>query len=57
MPRLELYTPVEVAKILKVDISTIRRYIKAGDLKANKVGRQFRIKSDDLEAFVNGNEL
>lgn len=41
----------QVAFILKVHQLTIRRYIKAGRLKAVKVGGNVRIKEADLQAF------
>lgn len=45
----EFYTIDELAKILKVEHRTIRRAIKRGDIKAMKVGRQYRIKKSDIQ--------
>ena len=45
----EFYTIDEVAKILKVEHRTIRRAIKRGDIKAMKVGRQYRIRKSDFQ--------
>ncbi len=39
----EVYTPRETEEILKVSNSTIKRMLKSGLLKANKVGKQYRI--------------
>jgi len=39
----EVYTPKETEEILKVSNSTIKRMLKSGLLKANKVGKQYRI--------------
>lgn len=45
----EFYTIDEVAKILKVEHKTIRRAIKRGDIKAMKIGRQYRIRKSDFQ--------
>lgn len=44
----EVYTPVETEKLLKVSKSTVKRLIKKGLLKANKVGKQYRILGHEL---------
>ncbi len=48
----EFYTAKEVAEILKVNIMTIYRYIKAGRLQAHKIGKDFRIEKSELEQFL-----
>jgi excisionase family DNA binding protein len=50
----KLLTLKETAKILRVSERTIMRYLKAGKLKASKVG-QWRIKESDLEIFLKEN--
>lgn len=42
----------EVADTLNVNERTIRRWISAGDLSAHRVGRQWRISLQDIEAFL-----
>lgn len=42
----------EVADTLSVNERTIRRWISAGDLSAHRVGRQWRISLQDIEAFL-----
>ena len=42
----------EVAQILKMDIETVRKWIRQKKLKAYKFGRDFRIRRDDFEQFV-----
>lgn len=44
----QFYTIKEVAKILKVHDTTIRRAIKQGRLKAFKIGTKWLIKKDDI---------
>lgn len=38
-----IYTTEEVEVLLKVSNSTVKRLLKKGILKANKVGRQYRV--------------
>lgn len=45
-------TTQEVADLLKVKESTVRAWIHAQDLRAVKLGREYRIAVRDLEAFV-----
>ena len=49
----ELYTPQEVADLLKIKKSTVYELIKRGDLKCRKIGKQFRIRRDELEEYIN----
>lgn len=44
----QYYTIYEVADILKVHHHTIRRAIKENRLKATKIGREWRIKKEDI---------
>ncbi|HEY7030502.1 MAG TPA: helix-turn-helix domain-containing protein [Thermomicrobiales bacterium] len=49
----EFLTVAEAAKALRVDRSTVRRWIANGDLPAYRVGpRRVRIKRDDLAQVV-----
>lgn len=47
------YTAEELAKVLRVNIMTIYRYIKADKLKAYKIGGQFRIDKEEFNKFLN----
>lgn len=49
----EYYTIQEVADKLKVAYLTVYRWIRSGNLKAVKVGKQHRIKATDLSEFIN----
>ncbi len=49
----ELYTPQEVANLLKIKKNTVYELIKRGELKCRKIGKQFRIRKDDLEEYLN----
>ena len=48
----EFYTAKELAEKLRVNIMTIYRYIKAGKLKAYKIGKEFRIDKDEFQRFL-----
>lgn len=47
-----VYTTGEVEKILKISNSTMKRLIKKGLIKANKVGKQYRILGLELLHLV-----
>ncbi len=44
----EVLTVKEVAEFLKVSRTQVRRMIESGDLKAIKVGREYRISLESL---------
>lgn len=48
----EFYKAEDLAEILEVNIMTIYRYIKAGRLKAYKIGREFRIDKIEFRNFL-----
>ncbi len=47
-----VYTTSEAEKILKVSNSTMKRMLKSGLLKANKVGKQYRILGLEILRLV-----
>lgn len=49
----EFYKAEDLAQLLEVNIMTIYRYIKAGKLKAYKIGREFRIDKIEFQNFLN----
>jgi len=48
----DLLTPDEAAKILKVNVRTVTNLIRAGELRGVKIGRVWRIREEDLQAFI-----
>ncbi len=52
MKEREFYKADDLAKLLEVNIMTIYRYIKAGRLKAHKIGRDFRIDKNEFQMFL-----
>ena len=47
-PRLTL---AEVAALEKVSVFTVRRWVKAGQLRAIRLGRSYVVRREDLLAF------
>lgn len=55
MPRInpnEIYTTNEVQSLLKISNSTIKRLLKRGILRANKVGGQYRVLGKEVLRIV-----
>jgi putative molybdopterin biosynthesis protein len=48
----KFYSIEELAKILKVSYLTVYRWVKLGKLKTNKAGKQYRIKKEEIESFI-----
>ena len=48
----QLLTLPEVAARLRCHVVTVRRYIRAGLLKAKKLQRRYRVSAADLERFL-----
>jgi len=48
----EVYTTLEAQKLLKISDSTMKRLLKKGLIKANKVGGQYRILGKELLRVV-----
>ena len=48
----KLLTTQEVADYLGLTQRTIYTYIQSGSLRAIKIGREWRIKESELEAFI-----
>ena len=52
MRDIKLYTPKEVAEILKLNRKTIYNYIESGRLKTVQFGREHRITEEELQRLV-----
>lgn len=44
--------PEEVAELLDISENTIRHWLRKGELPGVKFGRQWRIRKDDLDKFI-----
>ncbi len=42
----------EVAEYLRVSPKTVYRFIARGDLRAAKIGKEWRVKREDLHSFL-----
>ena len=49
---LALLTVEDVAWTLGVHVRTVRRYLREGRLRGTRIGKQYRIAAEDLEALV-----
>lgn len=49
-----LLTVAEVSDVLRVSNMTVYRLIKAGQLGAIRVGKNYRIRQSDLETYLEG---
>ncbi len=54
---VEYYSPQEVADRLGVSVYTIRRYIRAGKLRAVKLEGSYRVGRDDLAEFLRARRI
>lgn len=57
MALLRFYSIEEVADLLRVSPRTVRRWIKAGQLRAHRFGRTMRIACEDLQDFIARHEI
>lgn len=48
----EYLTTEEIANLLKVNIVTVRRWIKSGRLPATFLAKEYRVTKPDLESFI-----
>ena len=50
--RPQLWTVGEVAEHMRVSTMTVYRLIKSGELPAIRVGKNYRIRGDDLGSYL-----
>ncbi len=48
----KLLTPADVADRLQVNKRTVTQWLRKGHLRGFKVGKEWRISPDDLQAFL-----
>jgi len=53
----ELYSIRELDKLLPITPLTIRVYIRKGKIKGHKIGVNWYVKKQDLEAFLEGDRV
>jgi excisionase family DNA binding protein len=53
MPRDDRFLTVrEVADAMRVSTMTVYRLIRSGELQAMRVGRSYRLREDELDAYL-----
>ena len=53
MPTHETFLTVqEVAELMRVSTMTVYRLIKAGELRAARVGRSLRLRDSEVQAYL-----
>ena len=50
--REQYYTAGEVAQILRINLRTVHRLIKSGELEAFTINREYRISQSALDAWI-----
>ena len=55
--QIEVYSVKEAAAILKTSRQQVRKMIQSEELRAEKVGREWRITSDALQEFLEQGEF
>jgi excisionase family DNA binding protein len=51
MPQ-DLFSVFDIATRLNLHVKTVRNYVREGQLKATRIGKQYRISRADLETFT-----
>lgn len=51
---IELLKVEDIAKALGCNMETIRRYIRSGKIKAQKIGRRYYVSKENFKTFTNG---
>ena len=51
-----VYSPTEIASMLKSKRSTIMKLIREGKIPSFKVGREIRVRAESLEQWMNEQE-
>ena len=54
---MALMTTVAAGEFLSVSVWTVRSLIKRGELRAVKIGAEYRIDEADISAFIDRNRV
>ncbi len=47
--KMKYYTTKEVAEIMQLDVQTIRRKINKGEIKAARIGKEYRVSEEEIQ--------
>lgn len=53
----EFYTLEQLSNELNMNIQTLRKIVKAGELKVSKIGNRYIVKRDDINKWLENNVL
>ena len=53
----EFYTLEQLAGEINMNVQSIRKFIKAGELKAYKVGNRYMVTREDVRAWLESNRI
>src|SRR5262245_14484154 len=54
---MQLFSVEQAAQLLNLHVRTVRGYVRRGRLKAKRIGKQYRITREDLQAFSGTTEI
>lgn len=52
----QIYSVNDLIEMFQFSRKTIRKYIQNGELRAVQIGNQYRIRKEDLDAFLDSKE-
>ena len=52
----KVFTVKELSEYLKVSDKTVKTLLRAGKIKANKVGREWRVLKSEVDKYLRGFE-
>lgn len=50
----QLYSVKDLTKILPITPESIRAYLREGRIKGHKIGKNWYVTKENIEAFLNG---
>lgn len=53
----EFYTLEQLANDINMTVQSLRKFIKAGDLQAYKVGNRYMVTREDIKAWLEHNKV
>lgn len=52
----KLYDLTELKELLKLEVRTLRKYIKQGKIPAVKIGRNWKVTDEGIQLFINNSK-
>ncbi len=49
---MKVYTTKEVAELLSIKETTVREYIRNGEMEASRLGRMYRVTEEQVKDFL-----